>query len=81
MWFIRGSSLAKWAPGRSTKVRVVRSGPEANRCKVRVIKKDMLCKREDLNTKLAQMLDLNPGLNNPLLGIERETMYSKVFFC
>ena len=26
-WFIRGSSLAKWAPGRSTKVRVVSSGP------------------------------------------------------
>ena len=32
--FIRGSSLAKWAPGRSTKVRVVSSGPGAERLKV-----------------------------------------------
>ena len=26
-WLMRGSSFAKWAPGRSTKVRVVNSGP------------------------------------------------------
>ena len=61
--FMRGSSLAKWAPGRSTKVRVVNSGPG---------EEEIVRSRNDLNSAryikfkfqngLRTSIELNEGI-------------------
>ena len=73
--FMRGSSLAKWAPGRSTKVRVVNSGPGEEKYEVKIIWTEQ--DKFKFQTGLGTSIELNEGI---FKTGRKQTAVKKKFF-